>query len=347
MHKKSLLPIAIALASQATITVADQQIDAQSVYSTRTFYGESAENAASEIGKLTEGELSLNVYDPGELVPPMEMLNSVSTGSIPAGWASLPMFSDTIPMASAYGMLPFSPSAEIIFSWTFFGEGRDLIQSELDQYGVKIVPCAYVPQEAGGWFNKKIETIDDFEGLSIRIAGVGSRVYEKLGASPQLLPSNEVYLGLERGRVDAVEFSVPQVDHAMGLSEVADYYYFPGWHSGPTWLAYFINQSSWDSLSEQNQGAIEAACMANIQNDINALPPMQDTALTEIENEGVEILRFSDEVLNDVHDVWLEVVEEEKQRNPGFATAYESLMEHANKYERWDELQAMPKILNK
>ena len=133
----------------------------------------------------------------------------------------------------------------------------------------------------------------------------------------------------------------------MGLSEIADYYYFPGWHSGPTWLAYYINQSVWDDLSEQQQTAVNTACMANIQKDINTLVPMQDDVLAEIESGDTEVLRFPDEVLTELHNVWLEVVEEEKQRNPGFATAYESLMDHASKYERWNELQAMPDILNK
>ena len=39
---------------------------------------------------------------------------------------------------------------------------------------------------------------------------------------------------------------------------------------------------------------------------------------------------------------WGEVLEEEKQTNPDFAKAYDSLMKHAALIDEWYELQAMP-----
>lgn len=342
--KKTLLAISLAALSSTAFASGNVKLDVASAFSTQTFFGKSAQNVSNDLEVMSNGTVSMRVYDPGELIPAFDILSSVSSGAVPAGWSTIAYFGGTIPIANLYGALPFSPTAEAVFSWTFDGEGRELLQRSLDPYGIKVLPCSYIPQEPGGWFNKDINSTEDFRGLSMRISGLGARVLNEFGASTQLIAGDEVYLALERGRVDAAEFSIPEVDNALGLSEIAKNYYFPGWHQGAGWLALLINKSVWDGFSNVQQAQFETVCRANIQKEFSAVIPKQVKVLDELRSKGVNVERFSDEILTEMHEVWLTIVEKEKQENPSFGEAYESLMKHAAMIDEWYQLQAIPYI---
>ncbi|MBZ9566370.1 TRAP transporter substrate-binding protein [Modicisalibacter tunisiensis] len=320
---------------------ASEKLDVASAYSTQNIFGQSAENISKRLDDISGGDFQFTVHDPGDLVPPFEIFSSVSSGAIPAGWTSIAYLSGTLPIANLYGALPFSPSADAVFSWTTAGEGSKLLQKALDPYNVKFLACSYLPQEPGGWFNKEINSTDDLKGLSMRISGLGAKVLNQFGASTQLIPGNEVYLSLERGRVDAAEFSIPQVDHAMGLDEIAKYYYFPGWQQGAGWLALLINQSVWDGYSDARRAQITTACQANIQKEADEVIPAQVDTIRELKKNGVEIRRFPDDVLQALHGAWVDVRDEEMASSPAFAEAYNSLMKHAEKMQQWHDLQAL------
>jgi|SRR5690554_28070 len=342
--QKTLLAISVTAFSSAVVASEAVRLDVASAFSTQTFFGKSAQNVSGDLETMSDGNVSMRVYDPGELIPAFDILSSVSSGAVPAGWSTIAYFGGTIPVANLYGALPFSPTAEAVFSWTFDGDGRELLQSSLDQYGIKVLPCSYIPQEPGGWFNKEINSTEDFQGLSMRISGLGARVLNKFGASTQLIAGDEVYLALERGRVDAAEFSIPEVDNALGLSEIAENYYFPGWHQGAGWLALLINQSVWDGYSDVQQAQFETACRANIQREFSSVIPKQMEVLDDLRAQGVNVERFSDEILSEMHEVWQAVVEEERNENPAFGEAYDSLMSHAAMIEEWYDLQALPSV---
>ena len=69
----------------------------------------------------------------------------------------------------------------------------------------------------GGWFNKKINTIDDYKGLKMRIPGLGGKVVAKAGGTVVLLPGGEIFTTLERGVIDATEWVGPHARPAHGL----------------------------------------------------------------------------------------------------------------------------------
>lgn len=342
MNKKiKLLTLCTSLVATGSFALNAQaeRLDVASAYSMRNMFGASAERIAGQISQLSGQSLKVKVHEPGELVPPFEILNSVSSGAVSAGWSSIAYFAGTLPIANVYGALPFSPSAEAVFSWTSAGEGRELLQKSMDKYGVKVVPCSFLPQEPGGWFNKEIGSIDDFKGLSMRISGLGAKVLNRYGATTQLIPGNEVYLALERGRVDAAEFSIPAVDKAMGLHEIASNYYYPGWQQGAGWLALLVNQDVWNGYSDDQRLLIETVCQANIQKEFDEVLPAQIQALQELKEKGVSVKRFPESVLAELRKGWDEVREEEMQNNPEFKEAYESLLKHSALVDEWYELQ--------
>src|SRR3546814_7723622 len=82
------------------------------------------------------------------------------------------------------------------------GGGLEILQKAYDKYNVKVLPCHLTAPEPAGWFNKEIKTPEDFQGLKMRISGLGGKVINKLGASAQLIAGGELYVALERGRIE-------------------------------------------------------------------------------------------------------------------------------------------------
>lgn len=346
-HARTLIAAGIGAAisvmlSTPALAEGPKRLDVASTFSTQNFLGEGAVHLSKELETATSGAVSLRVHEPGDLVPPFEVFNAVSSGAIQAGWAWPGYWAGTVPITNLYGGLPFGPSPEAFMSWMWAGEGLELLQKAYDSYNVKVLPCLIYPQETGGWYNQEINSPEDFKGLSMRISGLGAKVLNKLGASTQLVPGNEIYLALERGRVDAIEFSAPIVDASMGFEEIAKYYYFPGWHQGANWNNLLINKDVWNQYSDERKAQFETACRSNVQWAMSVAPPEQVRVIHQIEEKGVQVRRFPDEVITALQDAWVEVRQDEMQKNPDFKEAYQSLMEHVKLIDEWYELQALP-----
>ncbi len=349
MTQKLNVPLALAAGftaltlSTAIHAAGPKKLDVASTFNTNIFIGEGAVRFAEELGTVTDGNVELEVHNPGDLVPAFEVFNSVSSGAIPAGWDWIGYWAGTVPVTNLYGALPFGPTPEAFMSWMWSGEGTELLQSAYDDYNVKVLPCFISPQETGGWYNKEINSIKDFDGLRIRISGLGAKVLNKYGASTQLIPGGEIYLALERGRIDATEFSVPQVDQLMGFEEITKYYYFPGWHQSASWFSFIINKDVWNEYDDATKAKFETACRATLQWSMAEAPAEQMRVIGKLKEKGIEVKRFPDEVIAELRKGWDEVRAEEMKNNPRFKEAYESLMEHTQLVNDWYDLQAIPR----
>jgi TRAP-type mannitol/chloroaromatic compound transport system substrate-binding protein len=345
LHLPAVLGAGFTALALSTAVQADgpSKLDVASTFNTNIFIGAGAERFADELSTVTDGKVKLKVHNPGDLVPGFEVFNSVSSGAIPAGWDWIGYWAGTVPVTNLYGALPFGPTPEAFMSWMWAGEGTEILQSAYDPYNVKVLPCFISPQETGGWYNKEINSIDDFKDLKIRISGLGAKVLNKYGASTQLIPGGEIYLSLDRGRIDATEFSIPQVDQLMGFDEITKYYYFPGWHQSASWFSFIINKDVWNEYDDATKAKFETACRATLQWSMAVAPPEQMRVIAKLEDKGVQVKRFPDKVLKKLRQGWEEVLADEKKNNPLFKKAYESLMEHTKLVNDWYELQAIPR----
>ncbi|WP_022729091.1 TRAP transporter substrate-binding protein [Fodinicurvata sediminis] len=347
---KTCAPVAAAAAlafgvSTSAAAQGPSELDVASTFPKNlTYLGEGGEKFADLLAEVTNGEITLNIHGDGDLVPALEVFNAVSQGSVQAGWDWIGYWGGTVPVAGLAGAMPFGPDPELFLGWMWEGGGLEILQKAYDEYNVQVLPCHLTAPESGGWFNQEINSPEDFEGLTMRISGLGGKVLNKLGASTQLIPASELYVALERGRIDATEFSLPIIDDSLGFAEIADYYYFPGWHQPASWNSFIINQDVWDQYTEEEQAQFWAACKANIVWSMGSAPEAQAEVLERFEAEhGVEVKRFPDEVLDALREASREVLEEEAENDPYFKEAYESLQAYMETAGRWQELQTLPK----
>ncbi|MCA1300190.1 TRAP transporter substrate-binding protein [Stappia indica] len=326
----------------ATGAVAEKLMVASTFAKNAPYIGVSAEKLAENVALATGGAVELEVHGAGELVPPLEVLNSVSSGAIPAGYDFVGYWGGTIPVAALAGSMPFGPTPDLFAGWMWEGGGLEIVQKAYDPLNVKFLPCHVSPPEPGGWFNTELKSVEDLKGLKMRISGLGGKVLNEVGASAQLIPGGEIYVALERGRIDATEYSVPEVDSALGFPDVAKYYYFPGWHQPSSFQSLLINMDVWNGFDKIVQQQVLLGCRATVFWSIAAAPQPQGRQIEKFRAEGVETKRFPDEVLSELKAASDKVIKELVAEDPLVAEAYESLQAYLAEAKIWTDLQTFP-----
>lgn len=306
-----------------------------------TFLTDSTKIMDRTLREMSGGEIGFNLFGSGELVPAGEILENVSTGAIPAGWTFLGQWGGKVPVAQI-GATPFGAGPEELAAWVRVGGGREIIQRGFDPLNVKILPCHITNPEPGGWFNKEINSVDDFSGLKMRMAGVGARVLNEFGASAQFMPAAEIYLALERGRIDATEFSLPIIDKDLGFHQIARYYYYPGWHQPGSLDVLMINMDVWNAMSAEQQAMYEAACEVAMAWTLNFAPSAQTPQIEEFEAGGSVVKRFPDSVLSELRKATERVLDAEAEKDPLYGEAYHSMKDFVASSSRWTTLQSIP-----
>jgi len=292
------------------------------------------------------GSVRMKIYEPKKLVAPFEILDAVSSGKVNAGYATAGYWAGKIPASPLFSAVPFGPEAGEYLAWIYYGNGRKLYQEMYDQagYNVHVVPCGIIAPETSGWFSKPINSADDLKGMSMRFFGLGGQVMQKMGVSTSLLPGGEIFPALEKKAIDASEFSMPAIDKLLGFHKIVKYNYFPGWHQQATLFELLINKKTWGKMSESQQMVTEMMCLAAMTEGFAQGEAIQFDVMKENEEKrGVKIMYWSDEMLKQFHDKWLEVVEENK-KDAFFTKVWDDLSSFRGGYDLWEAYAFLPRV---
>ncbi|MEW7008436.1 TRAP transporter substrate-binding protein [Lentilitoribacter sp. EG35] len=334
--------VAGAIAVGASQSAAADTLDVHmSIPKDLTFLADSAKLMDKTLRDMSGGDVGLNLFGSGELVPAGEILENVSSGAIPAGWSFLGQWGGKVPVAQI-GATPFGAGPESLAAWLHVGGGLEIVQRGFDDLNVKVLACHVTNPEPGGWFNKEITSVEDFNGLKMRMAGVGARVLNEFGASAQYLPASEIYLALERGRIDATEFSLPIIDKNLGFNEIAKFYYYPGWHQPGSADVLMINMDVWNDMGSEKQAMYEAACQVSLAWTLQYAPSAQTPQIEEFEAGGTIVKTFPDEVLAELRVATERVLGTEAEKDPLYGEAYNSMKAFVASSGRWTSLQTLP-----
>lgn len=300
--------------------------------------GSSGKDIGTKLDRLSGGSFRVQFYEPGALIPPNQCLEAVGRGSVQACWSTPAYWYGDEPALALYSAAPFGMDWPGLMAWFYHGGGQQMYDTLYARHNVKAMPCGGMIPEASGWFRKEVNSVEDFQGMRMRFLGLGALVLEKMGVSTMLLPGGELYAALERGVIDATEFAAPSVDKALGLNEVASFYYFPGWHQPATLYDFMINKDEWEALSDQQQAMVEYVCGDNVRDAIALGESLQSGVLAEFEAKGVELRRWSPEILATLETAWEEVAQEESAKNADFAEVWTSMETFQEEYQTWSDI---------
>ncbi|GAB2191539.1 TRAP transporter substrate-binding protein [Sessilibacter sp. MAH1] len=300
---------------------------------------------ADQLPLVSGGEVKMKIYEPGKLVAPLQILDAVSAGKVNSGYSIAGYWAGKIPAAAIFSTIPFGPEAPEFLAWMYYGNGLMLYQKMYDDagYNVHVEPCSLVSPETSGWFKKPVEKVEDLKGLNMRFYGLGGEVMQKLGVSTSLIPGGEIFGALEKGAIDATEFSQPAIDEKLGFYKVAKHNYFPGWHQQATVFELLINKDTWNEMTDQQRAVVSTTCKASMTNSIAESEYIQFEAIKKnTEERGVTVHEWSPEMLDAFRKAWSEVLEEQK-KDPTFAAVYEDLSTFRENYKLWSSRAFVPR----
>ncbi len=273
--------------------------------------GMAPENLAERIAAASGGRLKIKVYAGGEIVPPLEVFDAVSRGTVEMGHTAAYYHKGKLDAAQFFTAIPFGMTKAELDGWIYYGGGLELYRELYAPFNLVPFLTGNTGVQMGGWFNKEINSIADLKGLKMRIPGLGGEVLRRAGGTPVTLPGAEVFTALQTGAIDATEWVGPYNDASYGLHKAAKYYYYPGWHEPGPALETIIHTDAWDSLPPDLQGIVDLACQA-ITTDMAAdYTNGNAMSLAQLEqDEGIEIREFPEEVLQLMKSITDEVVAE-------------------------------------
>jgi TRAP-type mannitol/chloroaromatic compound transport system substrate-binding protein len=278
-----------------------------------------ARRLAQLVEEMSGGRFRIEVFPGGQIMQPFECFGATSKGTIEAFMGASSYWSATEPATDWFISIPFGLDVQGMTVWYYHGDGLKLWEETYAPFNlVPRLGPGFAPQ-MGGWFRKKINTIADYKGLKMRIAGLGSRVIARAGATPVLTPAAEVYAALERGVIDAAEWVGPHDDLTLGLQNTARYYYYPGWHEPGTVAEFVFNRQAYEGLSADLRRILDIATAAVQVHGLADYDAKNAVAIERLRSEfkgKAELIQFPAAVLRDLRKMTIEVVRERAETSP-------------------------------
>src|SRR6266849_2504282 len=297
---------------------------------------------SKDIERMSGGKFEVKFYEPGALIPPLECFDAVSKGSIESCWTTPGYHTGKYPALAFFTTVPFGPSFGEFLAWKWFGGGNQLRAEIYAKHNLIAVDCFCIGPETSGWFRSEIKSIEELKGLKMRFFGLGAQVMQKLGVSTQLLAAADIFPALERGVIDATEFSMPTMDMKLGFHQIAKFNYFPGWHQLVSCSEIEINKKAWDALPDTYKAMIEVAANAQVAYTYAETEAMQFDVMAEMRDKyKVQIRRWSDEDLKKLEKTWLDVIKDESAKDATFKKVADHYLEFRKKYAIWGDAQVV------
>jgi TRAP-type mannitol/chloroaromatic compound transport system substrate-binding protein len=270
--------------------------------------GVNAERFAQKVTALSDGKLEVSYFGGGELVPPFGVFDAVSTGGVEMGHTAPYYAVGQVRATMYFTTFPFALTQEELSGWIRYGGGQALWDEAYAPFGVKPFYAGGSGAQAGGWFKRPITSLDDMQGLRMRIAGLGGDVMKKIGVTTVLTPPPEIFTSLQTGVVDAAEFVGPWNDQALGLAQVAPYYYMPAFHEPGAGLEVIVNREFYENLPPFLQTVIETAASATADETYADFRFHNTKVLARMVSEGVTVSAFPDDVIDALGRAALEAI---------------------------------------
>ena len=299
---------------------------------------------AKFIEDASGGRLRIKVYAGGELVPPLEVFDTVSRGTAEIGHGAAYYWKGKSAATQFFTALPFGMNAMEMNGWLYYGGGLELYRDLYAGFNLVPFPAGNTGVQMGGWFNKEINSLADLNGLKMRIPGWGGEVLKRAGGTPVNIAGAEIFTALQTGSIDATEWVGPYNDLAFGLHKAARYYYYPGWQEPGPVLECIVNQQAFNELPKDLQTIVELACSAINDQMTAEFTARNAQSLEQLKAEGkVEIRQFPDDVMKELRKLTREVVDDLVSKDPIAARIYESYSKFSKTVGAWTEIseQAM------
>lgn len=290
------------------------------------------------VEKMSGGRMKIKLYSKGELVPALEVFDTVQDGTADIGTGVSYYWIGKTPGAAFFSTVPFGMNAQQHSAWLIAGGGLDLWKEVYKPFGLMPMMGGTTGVQMGGWFNREINELKDLTGLKMRIPGIGGKALEKAGGAAMNVPGGEIYTNLERGVIDATEWVGPCHDFLMGFPKVAKYYYTPGWHEPGTHMEFFVNLKAYNKLPPDLREILVTAAYRVHAWMLAELDVQNSIYLQKILEAGTELRTFPREVLLELKKYTNESIQEMIEKDEIAKKVAKSYFEFRDKLKVWTDI---------
>lgn len=313
-----------------------------------TILYDAPEKVCTLVKNMTGGRFVITLERTGETE---EILSKVSAGDIQCGYSGI-YYSEAEYKSLFFGCaIPFGLNIQEQTAWLNYKKNPDheltYIQSIYkDKLDLNIIPfpAGTTGGQMGGWFKEKVNSINDLQGKIMRIPGLGAEVLQKLGMGTHnqqpgnLISVSESIKRLEQGLFFAVEWTGPYDDMQLGLHNAAKFYYYPGWWEPSTTFDVQVNLDVWKKLPDHYQEIFKAACHEVYMDTLAEYEHKNSQALKEMPNNGVELVKFSNEILTAAQQETKTLLDLYAKQNTVFREIYEEWRNFKEQIRSWSKL---------
>jgi TRAP-type mannitol/chloroaromatic compound transport system substrate-binding protein len=300
-----------------------------------------AQKLAKVVDEMSGGRFRIEVFPGGQLMPIFECFDGASKGTVEALMGTPTYWASNDPAFLWFATIPFGMNPEGMTAWFYQGDGLKLWEEAYAPSNLVPRPGPALAPQMAGWFRKKINTIGDYKGLKMRIAGLGGNVIARAGGTAVLTPAPAIYGALEQGVIDAGEFVGPHDDMNLGLHRTARFYYYPGWHEPGTMSEFTFNRKAYDALPVDLRRMLDQATAAVQAYGLSDYHAKNAQALERLRTEfkgKVEIVQLPAPVLRELKKLAHEVVKEESEKTTMARKVHASLTKFQALVGPWDQV---------
>lgn len=171
------------------------------------------------------------------------------------------------------------------------------------------------------------------------LAGLGGEVLRRLGSIVVNVPGGDIVASLESGAIEGSEWIGPWPDLAMGLQNVASYYYYPGFHEPGTGITLGVNRRLWESFDPSIRRVIEDASAAEYARSLAEFNARNAQWLQKLRGDrAVKVLKFDDSILKELYRVSRDVVAEAGTADEHSKKIYSSYQQFLASIMDWSDI---------
>lgn len=343
MHKFNRIAVSVGLAmglasASAMAEADDKNWRMATPWSGGPWLERDAQLYADRVNQLTGGGIEIEVFPGGTLGGALRVTNTVKAGVAQISHNYINYDYGTDPTAALLAGHSSGLTPEEFMLWMYEGGGVELYEAfRRDVFDVVAFPCAILGTEIFLHSNKKVETLEDFQGLRLRTSGAWAELASRLGASTVVMAGGDIYSALERGVIDAAEWGSPEMNRPTGFQEVAQYVIIPGVHQSGGFLECQVNESAWNELTEEEQDMLRLAGKLTVFETWLASSFADLDAYQELVDGPNEIVRLDQSFIDTIYEETVKWEDEYAAENEWFARVLESQRDFKDAMTLWPE----------
>lgn len=301
--------------------------------------GDASKNMAKLAQEMSNGRLQIRIDSANKHKAPLGVFDMVKSGQYDLGHSSSYYWKGKVPNTLYFSSMPFGMVTMEQYAWFYHGGGMELMEKVYAPHNLLSFPGGNSDIQMGGWFKKEINSLEDLQGLKMRIPGFAGEVLARVGAKPTNIAPGELYTSLERGTIDALEWVGPAFDLRMGFQKIAPYYY-TAWHEPGSETQFLVNKKTWDKLPKDLQVILETAFrvaafdMYTQAVDANA----SSWATMKSEYPDIKVRDFPPQVLAAMRTATQELLAEEAAKDPLAKEIIDSQEQYLKKVRAWTNI---------